>query len=120
MTPVQQWVFDHAMVTTVARRRIAILVEPRLLAETLLLALRRRDVEVVIELDVPPGDQRVFDVAVVTDGVPPGTAADVVIRLPRANAGDAGSVTTAEGTEPAALGDLAALLETLDRYLRPV
>lgn len=97
-----------------------IAVEPRLLADTLARALASSDLQLVIDLDSTPTppEPEMFDVAVITDKLPAGVRADVVVRLGRSPGMAEGSVTTAQGTEPAALRDLPGLLETLDRFLR--
>ena len=102
-------------------RRVVIAVEPRLLADTIGRTIQRSDLHVVINLDSAsaPAHQEPFDVAVIMDELPAGVTADVVVRLgPTAEMAE-GSVTTPEGTEPAAVRDLAGLLETLNRFLRP-
>lgn len=94
--------------------RVAIVVEPRLLAETLHRALRRPELDVVIYLDhVGPDDA--FDAAVVLGSAPEGMRADVVVTLPD-GLGE-GSITTADGTQTVLLGDLAAVVETLHTLL---
>ena len=100
-------------------RRVVIAVEPRLLADTLMRALERPDVHIVVTLD-PPSEpaERPFDVAVVMDELPVGVSAEVVLRLAGTAGMTEGSVTTVEGTEAAALRDLTGLLETLNRFLR--
>jgi hypothetical protein len=99
-----------------------IAVEPRLLADTLVRALERSDVEVVVNLDANTGPEEspgdTFDVAVIMDELPTGVRADVVVRLAGTADMAEGSVTTVEGTEAAALRDLTGLLETLNRFLR--
>lgn len=101
-------------------RRVVIAVEPRLLADTLVRALERPDVHIVVTLDSAPDEAAVqpFDVAVVTDDLPAGVSADVVLRLSGTADMTDGSVTTVDGTQPAALGDLTGLLQTLNRFLR--
>lgn len=109
--------FDRAVEVIVGTRRIMVAVNPRLLADTLVRALARPDVEVVLD----PEDDRAgtYDLAVVSSALPPAITAEVVVTLPDPAAGTQGSITTVEGTEPAVLGDLASLLEALNRFLRP-
>ena len=98
-------------------RRVVIVVEPRLLSETLARAVQQHDVDVTIGLDPPVADEERFDIAVVSGEVPAGLHADVVVRVPDDSDEDGGSITTAHGTEPAALGTLAGFLKALDRFL---
>ena len=63
-------------------RRVVIVVEPRLLSETLARALERSDADVTIGLDPPIEDDERFDIAIVTGDVPPDLHADVVVRVP--------------------------------------
>lgn len=102
-------------------RRVVIAVEPRLLADTLMRALESPDLHIVVTLDPPPADDatQLFDVAVVMDELPAGVSAGVVLRLCGTAGMSEGSVTTVDGTQPAALRDLSGLLETLNRFLRP-
>ena len=120
MTPAAVTSLDLLVEVTVEVRRVVIAVEPRLLADTLVRALERPDVHVVVTLDPPSTEipAQAFDVAVVTDDLPVGVSAEVVLRLSGAAGMADGSVTTVEGTQPAALGDLIGLLETLNRFLR--
>lgn len=99
-------------------RRIAIAVEPRLLADTLSVALRSQDVEVVLLLDhdaapLPPD----YDVAIVMEDDPVPVRASVIIRLPKEPQVAQGSVTTVRGTHTAVVGDLGALLRTVRPFL---
>ena len=98
-------------------RRVIIAVRPRLLEDTLVRALARPDIEVVVQPDVSTGSQ--YDVAVVMDDLPDGVTAQVVIRLPQDTAAEQGSITPPRGTEPASVVDLAGLLQALDDFLRP-
>lgn len=120
MTPAAAGTFDLQVEATVGARRVVIAVEPRLLADALMRALDSPDLHVVVTLDPPPAETSAqpFDVAVVTDDLPAGITADVVLRLSGTAGMTQGSVTTVEGTHPAALRDLAGLLETLNRFLR--
>ena len=93
-----------------------IAVRPRLLSDTLVRALTRPDLDVVLEPDAAAGG--LYDVAVVMGDMPHGISADVVIRLPEDSESQSGSITTMSGTEPASVVDLAGLLETLNRFLR--
>lgn len=99
-------------------RRVVIVVEPRLLADTLARALHGSDIEVTLSLATSPGESETFDVAVVKGAVGQEITADVIVRLPDPEAAEVGSITTADGTEPAVLNDLASLLETLNRFIR--
>lgn len=97
-------------------RRVAIAVDPRLLADTLSCALARDGVEIVNCAD---GSAALgsFDLAVVTSDRPPGLSAHVVVVLPAADGDGLGSVTTPHGTKPTRLDDLATVLETLHRFI---
>jgi hypothetical protein len=102
----------------VTARRIAIAVEPRLLADALSVVLRRPDVEVVLLLDrSSPAPEPVYDLAIVMNDDPSPVAAAVTVRLPMESADEPGSVTTVRGTEAAVVGDLGALLSTLRPFL---
>lgn len=105
------------MLTRFGGRRVVIVVEPRLLSETLARAVQRPDVDVTIGLEPPTADKEPFDIAVVMGDEPEGLHADVIVRVPGAETDCEGSITTAEGTEPAALGTLAGFLQALDRFL---
>ena len=94
-----------------------IAVHPRLLSDTWVRALTRPDLDVVLEPDA--GVTARYDVAVVMGELPDGVSADVVIRLPEGPKAQAASITTMGDTEPASILDLAGLLETLNRFLRP-
>ena len=120
MTPTAITSLNLLVEVTVEVRRVVIAVEPRLLADTLVRALERPDVHIVVTLDPAPDEAAVqpFDVAVVTDDLPAGVRADVVLRLSGTADMTDGSVTTVDGTQPAALGDLTGLLQTLNRFLR--
>ena len=120
MTPAAVASLNLLVEVTVEVRRVVIAVEPRLLADTLVRALERPDVHIVVTLDSAPDEAAVqpFDVAVVTDDLPAGVSADVVLRLSGTADMTDGSVTTVDGTQPAALGDLTGLLQTLNRFLR--
>jgi hypothetical protein len=109
-------VFPIGVLTRLGGRRVVIVVEPRLLSETLARALQRPDVEVSIGLEPPVAGEERFDVAVVMGDVPPGVNADVVVRVPEGD-GEEGSITTPQGTEPAALGTLPGFLKALERFL---
>ena len=101
-------------------RRIAIAVEPRLLADTLSVVLRRPDVEVVLLLDrgsIAASAEQAYDLAIVMDDDPSPVRAAVTVRLPIGPADEQGSVTTVRGTEAAVVGDLGALLTTLRPFL---
>jgi hypothetical protein len=106
------------MPATLGQRRVLIAVEPRLLADTLAKAVQTPDVDVVIDL-TPPANEDRFDVAVVMTGLPPGAEADVVVCVAAPRLDDS-SVTQTTGTQPAAVGDLTTLLETLHRFLGTV
>jgi hypothetical protein len=120
MTPCRAPRFDEAMEAPAVDRRVIIAVQPRLLADTLARALGLDDVDVVIGLEPATPGEADFDLAVVMGDLPPGVHADIVIQLPSDEGSAAGSVTTSEGTQPALFADLAAVLETLNHYLRPV
>lgn len=107
------------MEATAVERRIIIAVKPRLLADTLLRALERTGVRIVISVD-GTSTQRHYDVAVVMESLPRGVSADAVITLPADGGPGEASVTTAEGTAAAGIADLPALVDTLDHYLRVV
>ena len=100
-------------------RRIAIAVEPRLLADTLSVVLRRPDVEVLLlERDRTTGPaEPVYDLAIVMNDDPSPVRAAVTVRLPIKPDDKQGSVTTVRGTEAAVVGDLGALLSTLRPFL---
>ena len=98
--------------------RVIIAVQPRLLADTLRRAVINAGADVVIDVDAQTKVHA--DVAVVMGETPAHIDADTVIRLPATEDSQTGSITTAKGTEPAALADLAALLQTLNHFLRPV
>ena len=116
MTLQSPLLFDERMRSTVVHRRVLVAVRPRLLAETLARALATADVDIV--LDAPTGDlDDHFDVAVVLGSLPADTTADVIVCLPTSPDAIEGSVTTASGTQPAPVGDLPGLLETLHRLL---
>ena len=97
-------------------RRVAISVQPRLLADTLRRALERPDVDVVV---VGHEDPLAVDIAIITGDLPDRVTADVVVRIPDAAQAGKGSITTPSGRESAVLNDLAAVLEALDRFLGP-
>lgn len=105
------------MAFSAAGRRVVIIVEPRLLADTLSRAVARGPVDVVIAIE-GAAVEGPFDLAVVRGEVPAWLTAHTVIRLPETERGVAGSITTPRGTQPAIFGDLTALLQALDRQLR--
>ena len=120
MTHAVATALDRQVEAAVGTRRVVIAVEPRLLADTLVRALERSDVHIVVTLDSPPAEPPAepYDVAVVMDRLPQGISADVILRLAGTEGMTEGSVTTVDGTEAAALRDLTGLLETLNRFLR--
>lgn len=107
------------METSVVGRRVLIAVQPRLLSDVLGRAVVDAGADLVVEVSAP-GAQVHADVAVVMGDLPAHVEAATVIRLPATEDSQTGSVTTACGTEPAALADLATLLQTLNHFLRPV
>ena len=110
--------FADSVQRTVTARRIAIAVEPRLLADTLSVVLQRPDVEVVLLTDHhADAGERAYDVAIVMNDDQSPVPAAVTVRLPLEAAGDQGSVTTVRGTEVAVVGDLGALLTTLRPFI---
>lgn len=101
-----------------AATRVLIAIEPRLLSDVLIRVLDGPNVEIVV--DTPAGQQpRHFDLAVVSAGAGTDLNANVVVRLPAIEGGE-GSITTPSGTQPAVLGDLARLLEALNRFVGTV
>lgn len=96
---------------------MAIAVAPRLLADTLARALRLPDIEVVVVLGQPLLTGH-FDAAIVMGSGAEHVGADVTVTLP--TGGQIGSITTVSGTEPAALDDLDAVVDTLQRLLSDV
>ena len=110
--------FADGVQRTVTARRIAIAVEPRLLADALSVVLRRPDVEVVLLLEGhTPDAEPAYDLAIVMNDDPAPVAAAVTVRLPVESADGPGSVTTVGGTQAAVVGDLGALLSTLRPFL---
>ena len=98
--------------------RVAIAVEPRLLADALQRALQRPGIDVVICVDEPSDTREErFDVAVVVDSLPPGVHADVVLRITDKAPPGRASVPTPDA-EPAIVGDLPGLVAALDSLLR--
>lgn len=67
-------------------RRVVLSVSPRMLEDTLTVALREQDLEVEIHPDCParsqPVDEERFDLAVTSGALPRGVAADVVVVIP--------------------------------------
>ena len=94
-----------------------IAVHPRLLSDTLVLALTQPDVDVVLGPGASP--EAPYDLAVVMGELPHGVSADVVIHLPEDPGAQQASITTMGGTEATSVVGLASLLETLNRFLRP-
>lgn len=99
-------------------RSVVVAVQPRLLADVLAQALRGNGAVIDVEVsDSAWGSRRHFNVAVVTGALRPGLSADTVIQLPAAGDDQGGLVTSADRTEPARIPDLAALVETVTRYI---
>jgi hypothetical protein len=86
-------------------RTVALVVAPRLLSDTLQIALSTLDLEVVVR-DAPAGR---YDLAVVTASKAGDVSADVVLCLPEPGSG-VGSITTPEGRREVVLDSLAAVL----------
>ena len=93
-------------------RRVVIVVRPRLLAETIGRTIARDDVDIVFAGDDSLAVEA--DVAIVTDTLPAGVVADVVVRLPEA---PSPSQTPPSRRESSGVGDLAALVESVHRAL---
>lgn len=97
--------------------RVAIAVEPLLLAESLSRALASDEVSVTICPDLA-GDTTEYDGAVVTASAPAApVAARVTIRLPEPTGLGPVSVTTADGTHTTVITDLRGLVEALHRLI---
>ena len=93
---------------------MVIAVQPTLLAETLRRLLQRPGMEIVLVEE--PGESPSADVVIVMGDEHSDLNAEVVIRIPEPDL-TGGSVTTPHGTQPAGVGDLVVLLETVDRLV---
>lgn len=104
-------------------QRLMIAVEPRLFADALARALRR-DYEVVIAdmstWSSPPAEHTHFDVAVVSDRLPPGVSVDRVLRLPESGSGTGiGVLRSGAAERTVAIGGLSAIVAVLGDPLQP-
>ena len=87
-----------------ARPRVAVAVHPRLFRDALSRVLLAEGLDVVMlpeDAQAPPAAGRHFNLAFVTDELPAGWTADIVVRLPAAEGRQGeGSVTTRAGVRP--------------------
>ena len=100
-------------------RRVVVAVSPRLLGDALSVALRDRDLEVVVRL--PDGDETEknhFDLALVTAPLSESVDADVIIVLPTNFTEAAATVRHVSGIEERrAVGGLTDVLRLIDGLL---
>jgi hypothetical protein len=101
------------------RRRIVLAIEPVLMQGALAkLLLEARDVEVVQLSGADPSDFRGgYDAAVVSDRLPEGVRADLVITLPDTRgSGGTGTVRSGDLLDEVTIGDAERIMELIEQY----
>ena len=102
-----------------ARRRILLAVKPAVLEGALATMLSASDHDDVVQLGRSGlvGHEGGYDAAVVSDELPEGVRARVVITLPDTRgSGGTGTVTTGEGVHEVTIAGAQRVVELLDQY----